>query len=151
MRVFVPAPGQIDYTHAKEAPVLNCLGRHGSKILIVKRSEEVGFYPGFWHGIAGFLDDHMSPEEKAKKELAEETGIGPERVIGISTGPVIRMDDPQYGKIWHVHTLLADVDTDKVDLNWEATEYRWVEPNELEKYELVPGFRKVVESWFKEA
>ncbi len=151
MRDFKPKPGQTDYTNAKEAPVLNCVVKFEDKILIVKRSGELGFYPGLWHGIAGFLDDGKGPLEKAKEELMEETGIGPEHVFYATGGPVFRVEDAAYEKTWHIHTVLLEVDTDKVELNWEATDHRWVALSELCGYELLPGFERVAKLMYKEA
>ena len=61
---FQPKPGQIDYTNIKWAPVINCVVKHGDKILIVKRSPDLKFYPGWWNGLGGFLDDDKELEEK---------------------------------------------------------------------------------------
>ncbi len=151
MRPFRPAPGQIDYTDAKEAPVLNCVVRYEDKILIVRRSGELGFYPGLWHGIAGFLDDGKDPLNKAREELMEETGIGPEHVLYAASGPILRLADAAYGKTWHIHTVLLEVDTDNVALNWEATDHRWVTLEELSGYELLPGFSGIAELMYKAA
>lgn len=42
---FVPKPGQIDYTNVKRAPVINCIVQYKDKILLLKRSSELNFYP----------------------------------------------------------------------------------------------------------
>ena len=58
--MFVPRPGQVDYTHIRYAPVLNavvvCLG----KVLLLQRSSGMRSYPNHWCGISGYLDDHRS-------------------------------------------------------------------------------------------
>ena len=71
---FKPKPGQIDYTNARWAPVINCVVKYKDRILIVQRSSKLNFYPGYWNGISGFLDDKRSLEEKARDELKEEAG-----------------------------------------------------------------------------
>lgn len=45
--IFRPKPGQVDYTHVRWAPVINCVLKHGDKILVVRRSADLKFYPGY--------------------------------------------------------------------------------------------------------
>ena len=62
LKEFHPKPGQIDFTHIKRVPVVNCVLRYEGKFLIVQRSEEIRYYPEYWNGISGFLDDGRSIE-----------------------------------------------------------------------------------------
>lgn len=141
---FKPKPGQVDYTHARWAPVINCVVKYRGKILIVQRSKELHFYPGYWNGISGFLDDRRTLEEKVRDELREEAGI-PERAIRrIRLGKIFHQDAPKYGKIWIVHPVLVEVKADKVKLDWEAEEYRWVTEQEARQFNLLPGFDRVL-------
>src|SRR3989338_5311349 len=93
---FTPKPGQIDYTHIKRRPVINCVVKCGEKILIVKRSEKLNFYPGYWNGISGFLDDGKSVAEKAREEVREEAGIEEGDILSVSEGAVFEQEEPQY-------------------------------------------------------
>ena len=61
-KIFNPKPGQTDYTNVRWAPAINCVVKHADKILIVKRSLDMKFYPGWWNGLGGFLDDDKSLE-----------------------------------------------------------------------------------------
>ena len=72
---FIPAKGQVDYTNIRYCPVTNCVVKHKDKILLVKRSNDLNLYPGFWNGISGFLDDNKIVEDKVKEELFEELNI----------------------------------------------------------------------------
>lgn len=145
---FKPKPGQIDFTHAKEAPVINCLVKYGDRILIVKRNPKMHFSPALWNGISGFLDDEKSVEEKVAEELREELGLGEEAIISIKIGKILRQHDPKYDKTWIVHTVLVEVNTDKITLDWEAEKYEWILPTEISKYETVLGFDQVIKSFF---
>lgn len=146
---FKPKSGQIDYTKANRAPVINCLVRHEGKILIVKRSSKMRFYPGYWHCISGFLDDAHTPEEKAKAELREETGIEGKDIVSIEAGKVYELKDEEHEKTWIVHPFLADVKTNKVTLDWEADDYKWIKPEELSNFNILPGLGKVVDVLLK--
>ena len=61
---FKAKPGQVDYTNIHWAPVINCVLRYKDKILTVQRSKNLNFYPGYWTGISGFLDDNKGLNEK---------------------------------------------------------------------------------------
>lgn len=142
---FTPRKGQTDYSHVSRAPVINCIVRHKGKILLVKRGASVSFYPGYWHCISGFLDDKKSVKEKAVEELREETGIEERQITSLIEGPVVEYEAPQYQKTWVVHPVLVDVSTDKVTLDWEAEEYRWIAPERAKDFSLLPGFGRLLE------
>lgn len=145
---FKPHAGQVDYTHIRYAPVINCVLHFADKILIVQRSEELRLYPGFWNGISGFLDDNRNIEEKARDELREELGIGENQIVSITRGPVFDQEAPEYHKTWIVHTVLVEVRTDQVKLDWEAQNYKWVSVAEAKNFKLLPGFDRVLEVLF---
>lgn len=142
---FRPQPGQIDYTHARWAPVINCVVKYKDKFLVVQRSEKVGFYPGYWNGISGFLDDDRSLEEKVRDELHEELGIQPDKIVRIHLGEIHHQDAPQYKKTWIVHPVLVEVDADEIMLDWEARNFKWVNLTEVKTLNLLPGFEQVIE------
>lgn len=106
------------------------------------------FYPGYWNGISGFLDDGKSVRENAKEEMREEAGIAEENIVSITEGKVFEQDEREYNKMWIVHPVLVEVKTDKVKLNWEAEEYRWVSVDEAKEFKLLPGFEKVLQILF---
>ncbi len=147
MSEFKPKPGQVDYTHARWAPVINCVVKYRDKILLVRRSERLSFYPGYWNGISGFLDDDQTIEEKARNELQEELGIGKEQIVSIRPGKIFHHDEPRYNKTWIVHPLLVEITSDSVVLDWEAEEYKWVTQEEASRMNLLPGFERVLASF----
>ena len=144
---FVPQEGQIDFTHARWAPVVNCVLVFEEKILLVKRSAEMDLYPNTWNGISGFLDDQCSLEEKALLEIQEETGLTSDDVQSITPGQIFDLDSPEYHKTWVVHPVLVKVKKDDIQLDWEASEYRWFSKEELRTVDLIPGFKKVLQSF----
>jgi 8-oxo-dGTP pyrophosphatase MutT (NUDIX family) len=118
--------------------------KYGSKILVVKRSPDLNFYPGYWNGISGFLDDQQSLKEKIYSELSEELGLTRSQIVKIKVGEIFDQDDPQYNKTWVVHPVLVEVKTDKVKLDWEASNYKWLTPLEVKKLKLLPNFIEVL-------
>ncbi len=147
-KIFKPKPGQTDYTNMRWAPVVSCIVKHNDKILIVKRSRDIKLYPGLWNGIGGFLDDKKSLEGKIKEELEEETGIKENEIISIKAGEIFDLDDPAIGKTWIIHPAFVEVSTDMIVLDWEAEEYRWIDPDELKDFKAVAGFTKIVKNFF---
>lgn len=145
---FKPEDGQVDYTNIRYAPVINCVVKHGDKILIVQRNQRMSLYPNFWNGISGFLDDGKSIEQKVKSELREELGIRESDIISIRRGAVFNQEEEKYNKTWIVHPILVDIKTDKIKLDWEAQNYKWTEVKDTKNYDLLPGFDKVLASFF---
>lgn len=146
---FQPKPGQVDFTDVRWAPVVNCVVKYGRKILLVKRSDTLRLYPGYWNGISGFLDDKKSLEEKVQEELREELGIKKSQIVSIKLGKIFDQEAPKYKKTWIVHPVLVTVSTDAVTLDWEAREYQWLLPREVWRLKLLPGFEQVLQSFFK--
>lgn len=142
---FKPRADQIDYTNARWAPVINCVPKYKEKILIVQRSDESNFYPGYWNGISGFLDDQRSLNEKVSDELKEELGIPKTKIAKIHLGEIFDQEAPEYKKTWIVHPVLVEITTDEITLDWEAKDYKWTTPREAKKLKLLPGFDEVLE------
>ena len=150
---FKPKPGQVDYTHARWAPVINCVLKYKNKLLLVKRSKELKFYPSCWNGISGFLDDQRSLTEKVSDELREELGILKNKIQRIRLGAIFDQEEPKYRKTWVVHPVLVEVKIDKIKLDWEARDYKWVTFQEAKRLKLLPGFDKVLKKlspWIRE-
>lgn len=142
--LFKPKPGQIDYTEARWAPVINCVLRYKNKYLLVQRSEKHDFHPGYWSGISGFLDDQRNLDQKVSEEIEEELGIPKSKITKIRLGEIFDQEEPEYKKIWIVHPVLVEVETDKIKLDWEAKNYKWLTLQEIMEMKLSPGFDEVL-------
>lgn len=144
-KTFEARPGQMDYTHARWVPVINCVVKCGRKVLVVRRSKKLHLYPDYWNGVSGFLDDKKSLREKVYEELREELSVSKKNVRKIVLGEVFDQEAPEYGKTWVVHPVLVEVKTDSIKLDWEAEEYRWLTFQETKNLKLLPGFEQVLE------
>src|SRR3989338_7384240 len=147
--VFQPKSGQIDYTNIRRAPVINCVVKHDGKILLVQRSAGMKFYPSYWNGFSGFVDEGRSILQKAKDELREEVGIEEGRIVRMTEGTVFEYEEPLYDRVWVVHPVIAEVATDEITLDWEAQKYQWVTVPEARSFHLLPGFEKVLDVFFR--
>jgi len=133
--------GRIDYSKSDVAPVIVVFLRHNLKILLLKRSKKVLTYKGKWNAVAGYLDDAQPIREKVLEELREEVGVGEDVIDSIHIGEPYTFADQDIGKTWIIHPILVELKGEpKITLDWEHTEYRWVDPEELRYMEdIVPN------------
>ena len=110
------------------------------KILMLRRSQEVGSYRGMWAGVSGHVEQGETPLETALKEIGEETGIPAESLELLREGGQMKVVDNVSGITWLVHTFLfLSTHAGEVELDWEHEEYRWIEPAAIDDYQTVDG------------
>lgn len=143
---FKLKPGVTNFRNIRWAPVINCAVKYKDTILIVTRSESMRLYPGYWNGISGFLDDKKSLSYKVYEELKEELGITKKDVISIKLGEIFDQEAPKYRKTWIVHPVSVKLRTNRVKLDWEAEDHKWIKPSEAKKFRLLPGFNLVLKN-----
>lgn len=111
----------------------------------MKRSNKVRSYQGYWGVVAGYLEKEDSkPLERALLEVAEETRITTLELI--KEGKPFELVDEELQIKWVVHPFLFKVNTDKVKIDWEHTEFKWIKPEEISKYKTPPFLKDVMES-----
>ncbi|MEM4250217.1 MAG: NUDIX domain-containing protein [Candidatus Bathyarchaeia archaeon] len=122
---------------------VTCILTWNGLLLLLKRSSRVNINPGLWCGVAGRIEDDMSPEETAYKEILEETGLQRESIEPISSAPpiLVEIDDENEAL---VYPFLFRTENPNIRLDWEHTDYRWVRPEMVDKFETVPRFRDVM-------
>ena len=117
----------------------------GGKVLLLKRSGKVGTYKGHWAGVSGYLES-ADPLKQAYEEMIEEVGLGMEDVSLVKKGEPLEVLDPVRQRAWRVHPFLFLVhSTDKIRLDWENVEMRWVLPDEIEQLQTVPALKKALD------
>jgi 8-oxo-dGTP diphosphatase len=127
--------------------VVTCLLEHNGKILLLKRSNQVGTYRGLWGGVAGYVEELEDPYDTAMKEIREEVGINPDAATLVKTGDPIEITDTYDGRRydWIVYPFLFHIEEKElVRIDWEHEEYRWVHPSEVRKMQTVPGLEEVI-------
>lgn len=131
--------GRIDFSGADQAPVLSCFVSYRGKVLLLKRSARVRGYQGKWGTVAGYIDEPLSLEQKAIKELRQETGITPDQVERFVVGEPYDFKDESFAHAWRIFPMLAVLKSPvEVTIDWEHTDYKWVEPLRLTEYDTVP-------------
>jgi nicotinamide-nucleotide amidase len=118
--------------------VVTCFLRHNNKIMIVKRSQKVGTYQGFWSGISGYME--KEPLDQAYTEIQEETSLGIRDIKLVRKGVPFELVDEKLNRKWIIHPFLFDTASPKkINIDWENIEKRWIDPKDIRDFETVPG------------
>jgi len=132
-----------------DTPVVTVFLRHRGEVLLLRRSEDVGSYPGRWGAVAGHVE-HDDPLDSALDEIEEETGLSAETVSLVREGPSFPVEDEDRGTRWIVHPVLFDTSSRDIDPNWETDEAEWAAPPVLLRRDTVPAlwtaYRRVAPS-----
>jgi 8-oxo-dGTP pyrophosphatase MutT (NUDIX family) len=126
--------------------VVTCFLRRGDKVLILKRSRDVKTNKERWAGVSGYVEPGEEPLDTAYKEMVEEVSARPDQVRLVREVEGLTFVDQEHQTIWVVHPFLFDdIDVD-VTIDWEHTEYAWIEPDELEAYDTVASLRETLDA-----
>ena len=116
-----------------------------NKVLLLKRSQKVKTMKGLWAGISGIIEKDEEPLSRAKIEIFEELGIPEDAISLLKASEQIKVESPQYkNHQWEIFPFLFKVKEPKIKLNWENSEYRWINSDEISNYETVPNLEKVL-------
>ena len=115
-------------------------------ILILKRSNKVKSMKCLWAGVSGIIErDDITPLDRAKTEIFEETGINENEIELLKSIEQIKIKSAQYkNHEWNIFPFLFKAKNPKVKLNWENSDYNWIKPNEIKNYETVPELEKIL-------
>ena len=137
--------GRIDYSNSNEAPVITIFVRYQDKILLLKRSEKVGTYKNKWNAIAGYLDEVRLIKDKILEELREEIGVDEKNIKFIEVKDPYKSIDNKINKTWIIHPVLVELNKKpEIKLDWEHTEFKWINPKDLKNYDFVKDLDKTL-------
>ena len=119
--------------------------KNKSKLLILKRSDKVRSMKELWSGVSGIIEKEETPINRAKIEIFEEVGIIEDKITLVKAIEKIKISSPQYeNHEWIVFPFLFETKQTEIKLNWENSEYKWINHNELKNYETVPSLDKIL-------
>ena len=119
--------------------------KNSNKILILKRSDKVRTMRGLWSGVSGIIENNEEPINRAKIEIFEEIGIRKDKISLTNSVEKIKISSPQYeDHEWEVFSFLFETKETKIKLNWENSEFKWIEPTQLINYKTVPDLDKIL-------
>jgi len=126
-----------------EKQVVTCFLESSGDILLLRRSEQVGSYQGRWAGVSGYVE--TTPDEQALTEIAEETSLHGDDLKLVKRGKPLHIRDEKLGVKWVVHPYLFHIkDRDKIKIDWEHKEVRWIKPEEIDNYPTVPKLKETL-------
>jgi 8-oxo-dGTP diphosphatase len=127
----------------QEKKVVTCFLESAGEILILRRSEAVGSYRGKWAGVSGYIES--TPDEQALTEIEEETSLKRDDVELIKKGEPLAVEDEGLGTRWLIHPYRFRIkDRDKIKIDWEHQESRWINPEDIDNYPTVPKLKEAL-------
>jgi len=128
----------VERTRLRRHDVVTAFLRRDGRILLVRRGGRVGSYRGRWSAISGYLED-PTPLAQARREIAEETGVGPDQIALTAAGGPIDVAAPERATLWVVHPFLFELAPGaEIRLDWENVDLDWVPPAEIARRDTVP-------------
>jgi len=125
--------------------IITAFIKNNDKILILKRSDKVRSMKGLWSGVSGIIENDEIPTNRAKIEIFEEVGIKENKINLVKSVEKIKISSPQYeNHEWEVFPFLFETNETEIKLNWENSEHKWINVNELKNYETVPSLDKIL-------
>ncbi len=119
--------------------------KDNEKLLILKRSDKVKSMKGLWAGISGIIEKNEDPLKRARIEIFEEVGITEDMITLVRSAEEMRVNSPQYkNHEWEIFPFLFEAKNPIIKLNWENSEFKWINVEELENYDTVPSLQKVL-------
>jgi 8-oxo-dGTP pyrophosphatase MutT (NUDIX family) len=119
--------------------------KYNDQILILKRSEKVRSMKGLWSGVSGIIENNENPIDRAKIEIFEEVGIKEKEIRLIKKLEKMKIQSQQYkNHEWEIFPFLFETKNDNIKLNWENSEFEWIQPKELKNYQTVPSLEKIL-------
>ncbi|KXS21827.1 nagb/rpia/CoA transferase-like protein [Gonapodya prolifera JEL478] len=119
-------------------------GGEASRVLLLRRSDKVNTFQGYWAGVSGSLEK-TDPDAlfRAKTEIKEETGLVADVDIElIRAGKPLHVDGgtKHPNKTFEVTPFLFRLKNTKADIqiDWEHTEFRWIAPADILSFTTVP-------------
>ncbi len=138
--------GEVEIPEVVQKDTVTVYLFNGEKLLLLKRSDKVNSYQGKYSAVSGHIEKGESPSEAGIREIREETGI---------TDVKIKTEGKPFPVRWknivfNVHPIIAITSSSDVKLNWENSEFRWINPEEIGNFQTVPKLGEALIQIMKE-
>jgi 8-oxo-dGTP pyrophosphatase MutT (NUDIX family) len=128
--------------------VVTAILKYQKKILILKRSPKSKSMQDKWGCISGYLEPNEDQLTRALTEILEETGIESEQLILQKIPPPIQVEFEDR-VTFIIQPFCFSSKLDRVNLNWENVEFRWIGVADIKLFDLVPRLDELINCCFK--
>ena len=99
-----------------------------------------------WAGVSGIIEkSDTTPLARAKIEIFEETGIDEREIELLKSIEQMKIESAQYkNHEWNIFPFLFRTKNLEIKLNWENSDFNWIEPSQIKNYETVPELEKIL-------
>ncbi|MDF0681899.1 MAG: NUDIX domain-containing protein [Candidatus Nitrosocosmicus sp.] len=138
-----------DQSHKKTSMVVTSVLRNQNEVLVLRRSMKVKTMQEKWAGVSGYLEKNEDLLSRALIEIYEETRINKDDLI-------LRKIFNQFGVQIHNELIIIIQpfcfvsNTRNVVLDWEHSDYYWMNQKEMDNFEFVPRLKQIISRCFIE-
>lgn len=125
--------------------VAACYLEINNKLLLLQRAQGK-LEPGKWGVPAGKLENNETPEDAAKREFLEETGISLENHSRIQRLNSLYIRKPEVDYVYHVFKVQLD-QMPEVHLSDEHQDYIWATSKDIETIALMDGAKEALQHY----
>ena len=126
-------------------PALKAIIVKNGKILILKRTKEEDYFKEMWDIPGGRINFGEMPEKALKREVKEETGLEIEVVKPVRVWSFFK--NKEKTQVVGI-TMLCKYKSGEVKLSEEHRKFKWINPKEIESYNVHEGIKKDIKTCF---
>ena len=138
-----------DQSNKKTSIVVTSVLKNQNEVLVLRRSMKVKTMQEKWAGVSGYLEKNEDLLSRALIEIYEETRINKDELI-------LRKIFNQFGVQIHNELMIIIQpfcfvsNTRNVVLDWEHSDYYWMNKKEMDNFEFVPRLKQIISRCFEE-
>jgi len=138
-----------DSSHKKPSMVVTSVLKNKNEVLVLRRSKEVKTMQEKWAGVSGYLEKNEDLLSRALIEIYEETRINKDELV---LRKIFDRSNVQIHNelMINIQPFCFVSSTRKVVLDWEHSDYSWINQKEIDNFDFVPRFKEIISRCLKE-
>ena len=139
----------IDSSHKKPSMVVTSVLKNQNEVLVLRRSKEVKTMQEKWAGVSGYLEKKEDLLSRALIEIYEETRINKDELV---LRKIFDRSNVQIHNelMINIQPFCFVSNTRNVVLDWEHSDYYWMNKKEMDNFEFVPRLKQIISRCFEE-